>query len=552
METNDIALEGEWKEIEVAEAVIRILEEEGIRHIFGIPGAAVLPIYKHLERSSIKHILTRHEEGAVHAADGYARATGEIGVCITTSGPAATNLVTGLYTAYMDSSPVVAITGQVESWKLGTGAFQEVNITEIVKEVTKESFLITSPEKAPQIIRKALKIAKSGRPGPVLIDIPLDVQKALTRYINSTSFEIKGVNVECGEIFSSIIKMIENSRKPVIVAGHGVLISGASKELIELAERLEVPVVTTNMAKGIIPPDHPLYAGNVGTQCYSKFGNEVFSKSDLVIAIGCRFSDRHTGNLSSYLKGRRFIHVDIDEREIGKIFTPDIGVVSDARDFIVELLRVLPRNLKKNFSVPEEILRRKEEKSEISKIYESISRNLPENTIFTLGCGLNQIWAGQFLEVRGERNYILSGGAGTLGFEIPAAVGAKAGRKDATVVSIVGDGGILFMGVEIATSVRYNLPILIILLNNGRLGLIRQSQRDFYGYEYEVDLHLNGSDSVDFESFARAFHADYFRAESSEELGDLLRRIIPLKKTTIVEIKVPEDERAVMSSEVTS
>jgi|Deesub1362A_J573_1020465.scaffolds.fasta_scaffold01310_7 tartronate-semialdehyde synthase len=537
-----------YEKIEVAEALVRILEENNVEVVFGIPGAAVLPIYKHLAKSSIKHITTRHEEGAIHAADGHARSSGKIGVCLTTSGPAATNLITGLYTAYADSIPLIAITGEVESWKLETDAFQEVKIVEIAKSVTKASFLVLSPERAPQIFQRAFIIAKSGRPGPVLIDIPLDVQKAITHYHQISSFELKGRRPSGEkEIIKMAVEMISSSRRPIVLVGHGVILSTATQQIVKLAEKLKAPIVTTNMAKGAIPPNHPLYIGNVGTQCHSLRGNHVFKHADLVIAVGCRFSDRHTGEVSVYTKGKKFLQVDVDPKEIGKNFSIDLGVVSDAKEFLDEILRVLPERKRIWHS---EILDEIEEPNSYpKKLFEIISETLPKDTIFTLGCGLNQIWAGQFLKVHGERSYILSGGAGTLGFEIPAAVGAKAANPEKTVVSIVGDGGILFMGMEIATSVKYNLPIIILLLNNRHLGLIRQSQIYLYGYEYEVNLELDGR-SVDFKNFARAFGAEHIKVEDLKELKEVLRKVWKLEKTVIIEVQISPDEFASMGTNI--
>lgn len=326
----------------VAEVLIKILESEGVEAAFGIPGASITPVYKYLARSEkIRHYTARHEEGAAHAADGYTRASGKIACCIVTSGPGATNLVTGLYNAQIDSIPMVAITGQNTRSQLGKEAFQCVDIVSTVRPYVKGAWCITEPARAPGIIREAFRVARSGRPGPVLIDLPLDVQTTDIPYDPELDAPLPWDKPKPHpRQIEKAVEMILASKSPIILAGGGVIIAGATRELLELAEYLSLPVVTTYMGKGSMPPDHPLYCGQVGIQCNTPFGNKAFLESDLVLGIGCRFNDRHTGNVDIYTRGRKFIHIDIEPTQIGRIVSTDLGIVADARLALAALLEV--------------------------------------------------------------------------------------------------------------------------------------------------------------------------------------------------------------------
>jgi len=318
--------------MQAAEAMVKILEDEGVEVIFGIPGAAILPFYSALRKSKIKHYLARHEEGASHAADGYARASGKVGVCVGTSGPAGTNMVTGLYAAQVDSIPIIAITGQNVTAQLGKEAFQAVDIAEIVKPITKKSYCVKEPSQLPAITREAFRIAREGRPGPVLIDLPLDVQKREIEYDPDTDSPLKVAKPAPDERkIKRALEMLLEAERPLLLLGGGVIIADACDEFVELAEYLALPVVTTLMGKSGIPADHPLYAGQVGTSCNTPYGNKFFLESDLILGVGCRFSDRHTGALDVYTKGRKFIHIDIEPTQIGRIIPTDLGIVADAK-----------------------------------------------------------------------------------------------------------------------------------------------------------------------------------------------------------------------------
>ncbi|MCR4427619.1 MAG: thiamine pyrophosphate-binding protein, partial [Firmicutes bacterium] len=474
-----------------AEVAVKILESEGVDVAFGIPGAGINPFYKYLGQSNqIKHYIARHEEGAAHAAIGYARASGKMACCVATSGPAATNFVTGLYTAQIDSIPIVAITGQNVRAQLGKESFQCVDIATIARPVVKGSWCITEPARLPGIMREAFRIARQGRPGPILIDLPLDVQMEEIDYDPDLDAPLAWENPKPDpKKIERAIEMILASQSPVILLGGGVILSGATEELRQFAEYLSIPVVTTYMGKGGMSPDHPLYCGQVGIQCNTPFGNRAFLQSDLVLGVGCRFSDRHTGGLATYTRGRKFIHVDVEPTQIGRIIPADLGIVSDAKLALEALLEAARERTAKREAAGwvADIPTLREESARFldydgwpikpQRLFAEINRFFDDDAIFTVGCGLVQIWSGQFQKISKPGRYLQSGGAGTLGYEVPAAVGAKIAKPEATVCSIVGDGGFSFRGEELAMACHYGIPIVVVVLNNGYLSLIRQNQK---------------------------------------------------------------------------
>ena len=469
--------------MKVAEVVVRILEDEGIQVAFGIPGAAINPVYGFLLNSKIKHYIARHEEGAVHAADGYFRVSGKLAVAICTSGPAATNFVTGLYTAQADSVPLIAITGNANVSSFGKGAFQCVDIATIAKTVAKATWCITNPADVPKIMREAFRTACSGRPGPVLIDLPLDVQMAEIDYDPAKDSPLPWTRpTPEPKAISQAMDLIMAAKAPLMILGGGVILSDATAEFRELAEYLQIPVIMTYMGKGGLPYEHPLNAGHAGIQVGQPIGNKTFLESDLVIGVGCRFTDRHTGKLDVYKGERKFIHVDIEPHQINLVLKADVGIVSDAKGALVALLEEAkkrgyhPEASERVKKLPETRaqLHRPMELDEVPirphRVFQELNKFFPPNTIFTAGCGITQIWSGQLQDIELPRRYIPSGGAGTLGYELPAAIGAKVACPNDPCVVVVGDAGLLFMVEELAMAGQHDLPIIVVVVNNGYPG----------------------------------------------------------------------------------
>ncbi|HET6477933.1 MAG TPA: biosynthetic-type acetolactate synthase large subunit [Dehalococcoidales bacterium] len=546
--------------MKAAEAMVKILEDEGVEVIFGIPGAGILPFYSALRKSKIRHFLARHEEGASHTADGYARASGKVGVCVGTSGPAGTNMVTGLYTAQVDSIPLIAITGQAVTAQLGKEAFQAVEIVEIVKPVTKQSYCVKEAGQLPSITREAFRIAREGRPGPVLIDLPLDVQRQEIEYEPDTdsSLEIRKPAPDRRKIRRAL-EMVLSAEKPLLLLGGGVIRADACDEFVALAEYLAIPVVTSLMGKGGIAADHPLYAGQVGTSCNTIYGNQAFLESDLVLGIGCRFSDRHTGTLDVYTKDRKFIHIDIEPTQIGRIIPADLGIVADAKLALQALLETAremtpPREpAGRVLFIPEqrEKYQRRLDFDQVpikpQRVFKEINEFFDEDTIFATCIGLNQIWSSQFQRVFRPRHYLIPGGAGPLGWDLPAAIGAKVAHPDKTVVDIVGDYGIGFCGEELAMAVMYQIPLIVIVINNGYLSLIRQQEKYVYDMNFEVNTWYDGM-YVDFVKFAEAYDAYGQRVEKPEEIRPALQRALETNRPSIIEVIVDREADASMGA----
>jgi tartronate-semialdehyde synthase len=545
--------------VQVAETIVKILESEGIEAAFGIPGAAINPVYEHLGTSKqIRHYLARHEEGAVHAADGYFRACGRLALAICTSGPGATNFVTGLYTAQIDSIPLIAITGQNVRAQLGKEAFQCVDIAEIARPVCKASWIITEPNQVPSIMREAFRLAREGRPGPVLIDLPLDVQLADIPYNPQADAPLPIAKpMPDQRQIARAVDMLLAAENPVLIMGGGVLLAEASQQFIELAEYLSLPVITTYMATGGIPANHPLHVGHIGIQVGSPFGNQFFLASDLVMGVGNRFGDRHTGKLEVYTRGRRFIHINIAPSHIGRIVPTELGIVADAALALDALLEETKTRTgarppsERVLNIPRDRARlaRKMDYDQApikpQRVYQEMNDYFGPETIFTTGCGLTQIWSGQFQSIATPHTYLASGGAGTLGFDLPAAIGAKIAQPTATVVAVMGDGGFGFMVEELAMACQHHIPIIVVIINNGYLSLIRQNQRYAYEYEYGVDLTYDGM-GLDFVKLAESFGAYGERVSNPGEIRPAFERAAGSGRPAIVDVIVERETDASM------
>jgi tartronate-semialdehyde synthase len=487
----------------VMDAVVRVIESEGVDVVFGVPGAAILPLYKALSKSEkIRHISVRHEEGGTHSADGYARVTGKVGINIGTSGPAGTNMITGLYTAMADSIPMICITGQAPTDVLHKEAFQAVDIVEIAKPVTKWAVQVKETAQMPWVFRQAFRIAQEGRPGPVLIDLPLNIQKGPgvdwdPDWDRALPFEPPAPNPAA---IREAIAMLLQAERPMLMPGGGVILAEASDALMELAEYLQVPVTPTYMGKGSIREDHPLYSGVVGIQTSQRYANALFLESDFVLAVGARFADRHTGDLDVYRGERTFVQVDIEPYQIGRVFPPDLGIVSDAKLALEEMLAVArdmtparePHAWTERVTELRSTLLRKTDFDNVpvkpQRVYQEVNEVFDEDTVFLTAIGLYQIFSGQFQKTYKPRHYICCGQAGPLGWEVPACIGAKLGAPDKLIVGIVGDYSFQFLMEEIAVAVQYRVPFVLVMLNNAYMGLIRQSEKYGYDENYAVDL----------------------------------------------------------------
>lgn len=526
-----------------ADALIKALEIEGVEVVFGIPGGAILEVYDAIYDSNIQHITTRHEQGATHAADGYARASGKVGVAFATSGPGATNTVTGIATAYMDSSPIVVFTGQVPTTLIGNDAFQEADITGITMPITKHNFLITNPRDMLKSVKEAFHIAVTGRPGPVLVDLPKDITLAdiefeypkrasLTGYRPKTDGHPKQIKIAS--------ELIMKSERPVILAGGGVIISNASKELVELAETIPAFVATTLMGKGSIPENHPLSLGFIGMHG-SKYANYAVSESDLIIAVGCRFSDRTTGNIAKFAPEAKIIHIDIDPAEIGKNVEVDVPIVGDAKKVLAKLKKYVQYRQRKLWKdkidewKKKYPLKYKKDGFKPQYVIERIYEIMPD-AIVTTEVGQNQMWAAQFFKVKYPRQFITSGGLGTMGFGFPAAIGAQVAFPEKTVVDIAGDGSFFMNIQELATCVKYDIPVKVLVLNNGYLGMVRQWQELFYRERYSATC--IGCEETGFEAIARGFGAIGITVESPSDVDDALREAKEIDAPVVIDFRV--------------
>jgi len=535
-----------------AKALVEALKKQNVEVIFGIPGGATIPIYDVLyDTDDIRHILMRHEQCAAHAADGYARASGRIGVCMATSGPGATNLVTGIANAYMDSSPIVAFTGQVPKALIGKDAFQETDIVGITTPITKYNFQIQKASEIPRIIKTAFYIASTGRPGPVLVDLPKDTQIETDEIEFNDDIEIRGYrpNYEPHPLqIGKAADLLVNSERPVIIAGGGIISSEASSELVALAELLQAPVSTTLMGKGCIPEDHPLSLGLLGMHG-TLASNLTVSEADVLLAVGMRFSDRTTGNIEKFCPDAKIIHIDIDTAEIGKNIEPHIPIVADAKRALKALYDRLVQKFKKKersvwMSRINELKQQQEEmsnKSGISppRLMKELRKLLPIDAIITTEVGQNQIWAALYLKAYKPRTFISSGGLGTMGFGFPASLGAKVACPDVPVVDIAGDGSFLMTEQDLASSVTEKIPVIVIILDNRFLGMVAQWQRLFYDGRYSsIDL----GKTPDFVKLAEAFGAQGIYAGSLSEFKKAVQIALKSDVTTVIDVPISSEE----------
>ncbi len=531
-----------------SEIIIECLKEQGVDTVFGYPGGAILNVYDALYKHSdeITHILTSHEQGASHAADGYARATGKVGVCFATSGPGATNLVTGIATAYMDSIPVVAITCNVTVPLLGKDSFQEIDITGVTMPITKHNYIVKDVTKLADTIRKAFKIAASGRPGPVLIDITKDVTANVTEYERVEKEEIKPVTETITDAdIDRAVEMINASKKPFIFAGGGVISSGASEELRELAHKMNSPVTDSLMGKGGFSGEDDLYTGMLGMHG-TKASNFGVTECDLLIVAGARFSDRVTGNTSKFAKNAKILQIDVDPAEFNKNVVIDASVTGDVREVLKRInTRVEAVDRTEWVNHIKELkakypLTYNEDKLTGPYIIEKVYEVTNGDAIISTEVGQHQMWAAQYYKYKEPRTLLTSGGLGTMGYGLGAAIGAKMGRKDKVVVNIAGDGCFRMNMNEIATATRHNIPIIEIVVNNHVLGMVRQWQTLFYGERYSQTV-LN--DAVDFVKVAEAMGAKAYRVTKKEELEPVLKEAISLNIPILIDCYIGEDDK---------
>ena len=532
-----------------SEILIDALVEQGVDTIFGYPGGAVLNIYDALYKNSdrIHHILTAHEQGAAHAADGYARSTGRVGVCLATSGPGATNLVTGIATAYMDSIPMVAITGNVGTSLIGRDSFQEVYIAGITMPITKHNFVVRHVEELADTVREAFRIAQSGRPGPVLIDIPKDVTGAECEFLPKGKVEVHETYDISEEQLKTVAEMLDKAERPFIYYGGGVELSDAGEALLALMRKAEVPSAHTMMAIGCVPDDDPLSLGMIGMHG-TVSADWAVERSDLLLCIGARFSDRVATNTGHFAPGARIIHVDIDAAEINKNIDTTCSVVSDAKTFLEKILPYIKEN--KHTAWLTQIAewrakldyRAKDDESVIHphQLLRTVTEETPEDTIIATDVGQHQLWSAQYNGRRHPRQFLTSGGLGTMGFGYGAAIGAQIAFPGRTVVHITGDGSFHMNLNEICTAVSYRLPIITVIMNNRVLGNVRQWQTMFYGSRYsQTDPHRK----TDYVKLADAFGAVGYRASNIAELREALRKAQQSDGPVLIDCQIDKDER---------
>jgi len=550
-----------------AEIFMECLLKEKVEVFFGIPGGSVIPIFDAIYsyRDKIRFVLTRHEQGAGHMADGYARSTGRVGVCVATSGPGATNLVTALATAYMDSIPMVAFTGQVATNLIGNDAFQEADTTGITRPVTKHNFLVKDVKELARTVHEAFYIARTGRPGPVLVDIPVDIQRATTEFIWKEEVEIRSYKPNYKGHLGQIKKAAEAinvSKQPLIYVGGGIIASGASKELLKFAEKVNAPVTTTLMAIGSFPPAHPLNLFMPGM--HGNFAaNRAFQNCDLIIAVGARFDDRVTGKLSAFAQNAKIIHIDLDPTSIAKNVAADIPVVGDAKDVLNELTNYVNKKgnkewLKKiaEWQKANPFSYKKDNKLRPQYVVDKISQITKGEAIVVTEVGQNQMWAAQFYKAKYPRYFISSGGLGTMGYGLPAAIGAKIANPGKLVIDIAGDGSIQMNIQELATAVLNNVNIKIVILNNACLGMVRQWQELFYKRRYSA-VCLTKPDGClacdasakrppfytpDFVKLAEAYGIVGIRITKKEDVENTLVEAFKINKAVVMEFIVEEEE----------
>ena len=530
-----------------AEIVVECLKEQGVDTVFGYPGGTILNVYDALYKHSdeIRHILTSHEQGAAHAADGYARATGKVGVCLATSGPGATNLVTGIATAYMDSVPMVAITCNVNLPLLGKDSFQEVDIAGVTMPITKHGYIVKDVNILADTLRKAFAIAKTGRPGPVLVDITKDVTANTCEYEKVYPVPVTSPCKYTQEDIKKAVELLKASKKPYIYVGGGAVISGAYKEVRELSKLLDAPVCDTLMGKGVMDGHSDYYTGMIGMHG-TKTSNFGVSNCDLLIALGARFSDRVVGNASKFAQGAKVLHIDIDAAEINKNIHCDAYVVGDLKEVLQKINKELPqmehsewmkhiKELKEKYP-----LRYEEHGLSCPFIMEEIDKVTEGKAIITTDVGQHQMWAAQYYKYSEPRTFLSSGGLGTMGYGLGACIGAKMGRPDKICINIAGDGCFRMNMNELATASRYNIPVIQVVINNHVLGMVRQWQTLFYEKRYSQTV-LN--DHVDFCMVAKGLGCEAIRVTKKEEVADAVRNAIQMNRPVLIECMIPEDDK---------
>ena len=533
-------------EITGAQCLIKALEEQEVEVIYGYPGGAVLPIYHALLESGIKHVLVRQEQAAVHAASGYARTTGKVGICMATSGPGATNLVTGIATAYMDSIPLVVITGQVSTQMVGTDAFQEVDITGITMPITKHNYLVKNVKDLSRVIKEAFHVASTGRPGPVLIDIPKNVSDSKVKYVSHKDVDLRGYKPNYQGHPSQIknaAMLINSSKRPVILSGGGVINSNSSELVKKLAEKIQAPVAPTLMGLGSFPADHELFVGMLGMHG-TAVANHTVSNADLVIGLGVRFDDRATGATDKFAPGAKIIHIDIDPAEIGKNVRVNLPIVGDVKLILEDLIPKINENANPQWLDQikqwkhEYVLKYPEDVLTPQYVMNILNELTGDDTIVATDVGQHQMWTVLYYKFNKPKTLISSGGLGTMGYGFPAAIGAQQGNPDKRVIAVTGDGSFQMNMAEMGTAMEQNLPIKILLFNNSCLGMVMQLQYFYCEKKYNA---IDFSCNPDFMQFAKCYGAAGYRITNKEEARSVLEEALNNDKLTIIECMVPKE-----------